>query len=330
MSGGSRLRLDRVTDAVRILASLLWELLLHRPDVVHINTSYFWAFLRDGLTLWITKLFRIPTVMHFRGGDFPEFVDGSRPAVRRAILATLARADRLFALTGATRSFLERVADPRTVRYVPNFVDLENFTAVPDRAQREGPVEVLFVGWIIEAKGLCELLETARRVRGVRFTLVGPVQREFLERIQTELDALSDCVRLLPPAPRSEIIRLYEEADIFVLPTWREGFPNVVLEAMAARLPIVATRVGAIPDTIDDGIEGFLIPPRDTDALAKALSGLVEDAELRRIMGARARARVEREFSREAVLQRLAALYDELAPTAHARDGRPDPERSSH
>lgn len=318
VSGGSRLRLDRARDALRILTSLIWELLFHRPDLVHVNTSYFWAFLRDGLSLWIVRLFRIPVVMHFRGGDFPAFVEGSRPWLRRAILATLARADRLFALTGATRAFLERAVGARAVRYVPNFVDLADFSAMPDRFRRTGPVEVLYVGWIIEAKGLLELLEAARRLPGARVTLVGPVQEEFLARLRPALDAAADRVRLLPPRPRPELIRLYAEADVFVLPTWREGFPNVVLEAMAAGLPIVATPVGAIPDAVGDGREGLLVPPRDPDALAAALAKLVADPALRRAMGARARARVEAEFSRETVLDRLGALYDELAPPQEA------------
>jgi glycosyltransferase involved in cell wall biosynthesis len=314
VSGGSRFRFDRITDAIRILRSLLRELVFHRPHLVHINTSYFWAFLRDGLSLWIAKGFGIPVVMHFRGGDFPEFVECSRPSVRRAIFATLARADRLIALTGATRTYLERVAAPQAVRYLPNFIDLADFDAMPDRTQRTGPVEVLFVGWIVEGKGICELLEAARRVPDARFTLIGPVQQDFLERIQPQLDALVPRVQLLPVRPRLELIELYAKSDLFVLPTWREGFPNVVLEAMAAGLPIVATRVGAIPDAVEDGVEGVLIAPRDADALAAAITGLVCDAELRRRMGARARSRVEADFSREAVLERLTALYEELVP----------------
>jgi glycosyltransferase involved in cell wall biosynthesis len=196
---------------------------------------------------------------------------------------------------------------------VPNFVDLADFGGIPDRAGRKGPVQVLFVGWIIEAKGLCELLETARCVADAHFTLVGPIQPEFLTRVQPQLDALRDRVRLLPPLPRNEVIALYRDADVFVLPTWREGFPNVVLEAMAAALPLVATPVGAIPDAVQDGREGFLVPVRDPKALTAAVGKLVGDPDLRLAMGARARARVAEEFSLDAIIGRLAAIYDELA-----------------
>jgi glycosyltransferase involved in cell wall biosynthesis len=314
VSGGSRFRGDRLLDAVRILARLVGELARFRPDVVHVNTSYFWAFLRDGMAVWLAKLAGARVVMHFRGGDFPEFVAGSPPLARRAIVATLARADRLFALTGATRAFLERTVGADAVRYLPNFVELGDFGDPPDRASRAGPVEVLYVGWIIEAKGVLELLEAARRVPDARFTLVGPVQQEFVARIAPALEALGDRVRLLPQRPRAQVIELYRAADVFALPTWREGFPNVVLEAMAAGLPVVATPVGAIPDAVAEGSEGLLVPVRDADALAAAIGRLVADRALRLAMGARARARVEAQFSRRAVVERLGALYDELAP----------------
>lgn len=312
VSGGSRLRLDRVGHAVRILAAVLRELVSFRPHIVHVNTSYFWAFLRDGLSAWIAKAFRARVLLHFRGGDFPEFVEASRPLVRRTILATLRRVDRLIALTHPTRSFLEPLAREGSVRYLPNFVALEDFGAVPDRAARTARPEILFVGWLIEGKGVCELLEAAKRIRDARFTLIGPADTAFGPRLRNALEGLEDHVRVLPPRARREILELYREADIFVLPTWREGFPNVVLEAMAAGLPVVATPVGAIPDAVCDGREGLLVPPRDAGALTAALEKLVHDRALRLAMGSRARARVELEFSLPAVLEKLGAVYEEL------------------
>jgi glycosyltransferase involved in cell wall biosynthesis len=118
-------------------------------------------------------------------------------------------------------------------------------------------------------------------------------------------------VRLLEARPRAELAPLYAEADVFAFPTWREGFPNVVLEAMAAGLPLVATPVGAIPDVVREGDEALLVPARDPDALAAALQRLVSDAALRRAMGARARERAL-SFSRERVLEQLAGIWREL------------------
>jgi glycosyltransferase involved in cell wall biosynthesis len=312
--GKSRLRPDRAFDALRILGQLIAGLVRFRPHVVHVNTPYYWAFVRDGLAVWIARALGARTVLHFRGGDFAEFAR-SRPRPLRALIErTLRRSDRLIALTAATEDYLRAAAGGERVRRIPNFVRLEDLGPPPDRSGRGGPVEVLFVGWLLEAKGVRELLRAARVVRGARFTLVGPEQPSFVATLGEELAAVGDRVRLLPPRPREEIVALYREADVFVLPTWREGFPNVVLEAMAAGLPVVATPVGAIADAVRDGSDGLLVPPRDAEALARALGRLVADPELRRAMGARARARVESMFSLEAVVARLEGVYRELLP----------------
>jgi len=256
-------------------------------------------------------------VLHFRGGDFPESVERASRLVRWAILATLRRTDRLVALTRHTELFLRRVVGHDHVRYVPNFVRVADFDPLPDRAERKDPcVEVLFVGWIIPAKGVGELLDVAGRVPGAHFTLVVPAEQTYLESLQPTLASLGECVTLLDPLPRQEILELYRRADVFVLPTWREGFPNVVLEAMAAGLPVVATPVGAIPDAVREGEEGLLIPPRDVQALEAALRQLVESATLRLAMGKRARIRAEEVFDLEAVISQLRAVYDELSESA--------------
>ncbi len=310
--GESRLRVDRVLDALRILGGLLWQLLRFRPDVVHVNTPYYWAFLRDGTAVWLASLLGTRTVLHPRGGDFAEFVEGARPVPRRWIEATLRRTDRCIALTGANQRFLESTVGPDRVRYVPNFVRLEDLGEPPDRTGHEGPVEVLFVGWILQAKGVRELLAAARGLPGARFTLVGAPQQDFLESIRGELEAQRDHLRILAPRPREQVLELYRRADVFVLPTWREGFPAVVLEAMAAGLPVVATPVGAIPDLVKDGEEGLLVPPRDPLALEGAIRRLTESPQLRQSMGGRARARVEAHFSLEAVIDQLDGVYREL------------------
>jgi glycosyltransferase involved in cell wall biosynthesis len=309
----SRFRLGRVGDAVAILARLALELVRFRPDVVHVNTSFFWAFLRDGTAIRMARIAGARTVLHLRGGDFPEWADAAGAALRSFIVATLRKSDCVVALTEPTRRWLVAELGEERVRYLPNFVRLDAIGAPPDRSTRGGrPVEVLFVGWIVEPKGVRELLDAARRLDGARFTLVGPQEPSFHAAIAGDVAALGDRVRVLPAQPREEIFRLYREADVFVLPTWREGFPNVVIEAMAAGLPVVATPVGAIPEAVESGKSGLLVPVRDIAALEAALRRLIEDPALRRALGDAARARVEAVFSFDAVVARLGRLYEDL------------------
>ena len=311
VTGTSRLRFGRVADALRILWQLAVELLRFRPAVVHVNTSYFWAFLRDGVAIRLARLAGARTLLHLRGGDFPEWAEGASAAWRSFILATLRKTDVVIALTAPTQRWLAREVGPERVRYLPNFVRLDAQGAPPDRSGRSGPVHVLFVGWLLEAKGVRELLAAARGLPDARFTLVGPEEPSFTATLAEDLRALGDRVRVLPAQPREEIFRLYREADVFVLPTWREGFPNVVIEAMAAALPVVATPVGAIPEAIEDGRSGLLVPVRDAAALEAALRRLIDDPVLRHTLGTAARARVEQVFAFDAVVAQLDAIYGE-------------------
>lgn len=312
VTGRSRLRLGRVADALRILGRLVVELIRFRPEIVHVNTSYFWAFLRDGFAVRLARIAGARTILHLRGGDFPEWAEGAGATWRTFIAATLRKTDRLIALTEHTRRWLETEEGADRVRYLPNFVQLDAIGAPPDRSGRSGPVHVLFVGWLLEAKGVRELLAAARNLPNARFTLAGPEEPSFTAAIRAELDALAERVRVLPAQPRAAIFELYRDADVFVLPTWREGFPNVVIEAMAAGLPVVATPVGAIPEAVEDGKSGLLVPVRDAAALDAALRRLIDDPSLRRTLGAAARARVEEVFAFDAVIARLGALYEEL------------------
>ena len=328
VTGTSRLRFGRVADALRILWQVVVELLRFRPDLVHVNTSYFWAFLRDGVAIRMARLAGARTLLHLRGGDFPEWAERSGAFVRSFIRATLRRTDCVIALTAHTQRWLAAdEVEPERVRYLPNFVRLDAIGAPPDRSGRAGkPVEVLFVGWMIEAKGVRELLQAARALPDAHFTLIGPPEPSFTATIEAELAAVGDRLRVLPVQSRGEVFAHYRDADVFVLPTWREGFPNVVIEAMAMGLPVVATPVGAIAEIFEDGRSGLLVPVRDAAALEAALRRLIESPALRLEMGRCARERVDALFSFDAVIAQLVAIYRDTLAEADLSAG---PGRSS-
>jgi len=112
---------------------------------------------------------------------------------------------------------------------------------------------------------------------------------------------------------REGAARLVGDLDVVVLPSWTEGLPVVVLEAMAQRRPVVATPVGGTPEVVADGETGVLVPPRDPRALAAALRELLADPDRRARMGEAAYARVAERFSAEAMTRRVLEIYDEVA-----------------
>ncbi len=136
----------------------------------------------------------------------------------------------------------------------------------------------------------------------------GP-RRPALEQRVRKL-GLASQVKFLPP--QKDLRRLYQEADIFVLSSVAEALPNVVLEAMAAGLPVVATRVGGVPEAVAPEVTGLLVAPRDEAGLDAALTRLADDPETRRRLGRQGRERVVAEFSFPAMVRRHEEVWDRL------------------
>jgi len=210
-------------------------------------------------------------------------------------------------------------ADPDRTLVVGSGSNVDFGSAWFERADRPSSQEVriLFVGKDWVRKGGPDLLEAFGRVHAAhpetRLVVVGPT--DLLPA--PGLEALGH--RTL-----EELREIYRDADVFCLPTRLEPFGVVILEAMHAGLRVIATRIGAMPDLVEEGRSVHLVPPGDPDALEQALLRLVEDAELRRRMGERGRERALTDFSWDGVADRVARLI--LAEVdSHAGVGGPPP-----
>jgi glycosyltransferase involved in cell wall biosynthesis len=231
---------------------------------------------------------RRPFVLQLWGTDVELARLARRPArrlVRRARLVVVASE----ALAGAARDL-----GARDVRVVPSGVALPEAVGTPDE-----PPHVLYVGRLSEEKGVLELVAAAD---GLPLVVVGdgPLR-----------DRVPDAQGFVAPAALGPY---YERAAVVACPSRREGYGVVAREAMAHGRPVVATAVGGLPDAVEDGVTGLLVPPRDPAALRAALTRLLGDAELRSRLGAAAHERARERFSRDAAARATIALYREALP----------------
>jgi glycosyltransferase involved in cell wall biosynthesis len=146
--------------------------------------------------------------------------------------------------------------------------------------------------------------------------IAGDEEREGdLARARTRLEELDleDRCQLVGTVRGESKTQLLDEASLFVLPSYNEGLPMAILEAMAAGLAVVATPVGGIPEVIRDDYNGFLVTPGDVEALAEKLAILANDRHLREVMGRRGREIAEQELDVKPYVERLVALYESLA-----------------
>jgi glycosyltransferase involved in cell wall biosynthesis len=208
-----------------------------------------------------------------------------------------------------------------------NGVDLRRFD--PDAVSRDsamalrrelglGPDDVVIgaVGRLVREKGYRELFaayaDLRRAVPGARLIVVGPVEPDKDDALsQADLDAASDS-GVLFLGLRHDVERLYSIMDIFVLASYREGYPRAAMEASAMGCPVVATDIRGCRQVVEDGTTGLLVPPRDPGSLARALTRLASDPARRRATGAAARAKALRDFDDRQVIQRTLDVYERL------------------
>lgn len=189
-------------------------------------------------------------------------------------------------------------------------VDAYLHSSAPDRS---GALRLLTVARMVPNKGQLILLEAAAELRRrgyhVHLTVVGDGPgRPDVER-QVERLGLGACVELPGLVGQNQIPKLYELADVFVLPSFAEGVPVVLMEAMASGLPVVATRVMGVAELVEDGVSGVLVGPGNVSELSAAIASLADSPERRDAFGHAARTRVASEYALPAVVQSLVQAF---------------------
>lgn len=265
---------------------------------------------------WAAK---VPYIISLRGGDVPG-AKGWNLALFHTLCLPLtkliwSRASSVVANSQGLRDLAQRRC-PKTVDLIPNGVDTTFFSHPTAPATQRDIFEILFVGRLSVHKDLPTLLRALKRLRAdltlaARLTIIGDgPERAALEQLTRQL-GLDGRVNFRGWMDRRHLREAYQKADVLVLPSLDEGMPNVVLEAMACGLPVVATSIKGIVDLVEDGQTGFLFPPGDDQALSNQLAQLIRNHELRRVMGAAVRRRAE-EFS----WKETARQYSELISQA--------------
>ncbi|UCC23170.1 MAG: glycosyltransferase family 4 protein [Planctomycetota bacterium] len=225
------------------------------------------------------------------------------------------KSSRVYMITSGCALY-EKYNCPRTTLVVSSTIREDEFYYREDTCGKD-PVRLLFVGFAQPGKGLKYLVEALgmlKTSREVQLAIVGDTQGYSAEKafVKNRIDELGlsnnisweGYARFGP-----ELFGQYRRSDILVLPTLSEGAPHVLVEARAFGLPVVSTNVGGIPSSVRDGLDGLLVPPKDSEALAKAIDKVIEDGRLRRnliVNGYRAAKR----FSFEEFIDQLVEVFD--------------------
>lgn len=302
---------------VRMVAEFARTLDRVRPDIVHAHSS------KAGAVARLTRLTHrhIPVLYTPHGFAFAGHfrLRAERRAYREAEWALGRLTDRAVCVCQAEARLARLVVPPARVRVVYNGVPLAGDQPVGDPIERLralGPV-ICTLGLMRAGKGVETLIDAvpavlARHPRAqVAIWGEGP-ETEAL-RHRAHLGGIAEAVHFL--GPTTSPIAAVRGSTVFVMPSWRESFPYVILEAMSAGLPIVSTDVGGVREAIEDEEHGLLVPANDPGSLAQSISRMLADEDLRARLGTAARQRVAREFTQPRMLSGLGELYTEILRT---------------
>jgi glycosyltransferase involved in cell wall biosynthesis len=297
--------LERLTKGLGGIPENISQSWLARVQVLPMMSAFLWSTLSEirnfdliyanwlgaGIIGALAKFFSgRPLVVSFRGDD--GYLARDRSLWRVVAKWVIRNSDALAPVSRQLNEIIIGLGTPSEKCFLPRFgVDVDMFHPKAGPDQSKGDIQIIYVGAILPKKGVRDLVEAlaAKEFNNVRLKLVGDgFYRQELLTIAERM-GLKDRVEWTGLQPQGEVAKAMRSADIFCLPSYTEGRPNVVNEAMASGLPVIATRIGGIPDMVEEDQTALLYEPGDVEALRDCLRMLATDSLLRESMGAKGR-----------------------------------------
>jgi glycosyltransferase involved in cell wall biosynthesis len=289
-----------------------------RANLVHINTSLeprsFW---RDTVYLVIARLLNRRVIYQVHGGALPQVFFGSRPLGTALVRGVLNVPDVIVLLARVEVSAYQAFLPQARLERIPNAIDIAAWKMARSAKPAAQPLRLCYAGRIVLVKGLMEALEAMAQLRTngipLQFDIAGSgPDLETLKQKASQL-GLTDVVRFLGPTHGEAIRRFWKEGDIFIFPTaHREGIPYALLEAMCAGVVPITTRVGGIPDVVEDGVNGVLVEPQRVDQLVDAIAQLDADRQRLSQFSEAAARTVAGDYGIDPCVERFRRVYETL------------------
>jgi glycosyltransferase involved in cell wall biosynthesis len=298
----------KALTALKAVLGVVAAILRHGSVILHLHAASDASFWRKAILMSVGMLGGARVIFHLHGGRFVRFYEEEcGPLGRFAIRFFLDRAACIIVLSESWREWVKGVSRNSRVVCIAN--------PVPEPVERSARPErntILFLGLICRDKGIFDLLDAVAAVRAsvpdVRLVCAGDGEVEAVAEHAMRL-GISDAVTFPGWVSGAQKEAWMQRASVFVLPSYAEGMPMSLLEAMAAGIPSVTTAVGSVPEIVVDGVNGFLVAPGNTAAIERVLRRLLADGALRAKVGAAGRETVRARFGADGVLAALERVY---------------------
>ncbi|MFZ2853188.1 MAG: glycosyltransferase family 4 protein [Rhodocyclaceae bacterium] len=299
--------------------SLAASILSKHADIVHLNTSLNQrAYWRDLVYMLVARVCGARVIYQVHGGDLPRQFAGRSRIMRALLRISLSLPDALVLLAKCEFEAYRVFIPGADIRVLPNAIDFAPYAALRrENSDGEKPLRLLYIGRFSYQKGLSDVLRGLQLVRlhGIEanLTIAGSGPEESALHQLVERLGLGKLVTFSGPVFDEAKIKLLGAADVFLLPTFHsEGLPYALLECMAAGVPPITTRVGAIPDVAFAGVHAIFVPPQNPEAIARAIEQLAGNRALLAQMSAACRKRIATRYSIEYFAGEFSRLYSDV------------------
>lgn len=303
-------------DSASIILKLFFNMIRHKPDIVHYTSSAGFGLYKDKIAVFIVrKIFRKDFVIHWRFGRIPELgISKNREwvmlsSVVRSVSASIVIDKRSYETLigeGLPKVFL-------TPNPISPQLEALSRQLVEDRCKEREKGTVLFVGHILKTKGIKELIEATKNNPYVsKLIVIGPFFddsfKEELIKLSEMTDKGANWISWEGELEREKVFEYYQRCAVFCLPSYTEGFPNSVIEAMSFACPILATNVGAIPEMLEDGC-GDVVEAKEVDSLKLTLNEMIINTESSINKGEKARSKVLNNYTIDRVYEQYYSIW---------------------
>lgn len=280
-------------------------------DILHISSSGGFGFFRDLMILKIAKKHGIKTVFHFHFGRMPEIL--SNNTIESKLFKHCAKyIDKFVAIDTPTFNSLIENNYSKSY-YLPNPLSEDISSLVNSTLTSPQENLIVYVGHVLKTKGINELVEACKNIPDIKLRIIGPYEDVYFNELKELAGENNDeWLEFLGSLPIEEVIRHMKESIVFTLPSYTEGFPNVIIESMACGCTIISTPVGAIPEmlNIENDPCGIIVPTKDSNALETAIRKVIENPENYKSLGGKAQKRVNEVYSIEKICRQLLEIWE--------------------
>ena len=312
--------------SIRLLLSVkrtllyVFKLVKYRPNVVILFPAIGASLVEKGLMSWVAFFLRIPAFMFPRGGPLLDEVEKSK-FTRSWVRLAFGGATKVLCQGPAWKTFAKEVLNvpEENSPIIYNWTATDSLISIGKKkleTQISYPLRILYLGWIEEEKGIFDFLDALSKLENInkiKVSIAGGGSCVDKSKKIARRNGLDDVVHFNGWVYGLELEELFSKSDILVLPSWAEGFPNAVIEAMAAGLAVIVTSVGNIPDILTHNSEALLVPPKDVVSLRNTISRLVDDEILIRSLGSKGHEFAKENFAIEEAVSKLEKLIYAVA-----------------